>query len=289
MPRARNLKPAFFKDAKVVACSFEARLLFQGLWCLADYMGRLKYVPIEVKMELFPADSVDVEACMAELQKNGLIEIYTDHSGATLVQVLGFSKHQNPHVNERRDKNKNPLPCLPSSKEIGSPQEELGGEKLSEEQRLIGALVALREYSESDPADSLNLIPDPFNLIPNSIIEKILHLSGGPKKPAQSKSAKPNQKTQLPTDFELTDDLRKSAEDYWAEKDRQDLSADAEFGKFEAHHRGHGSRMADWGCAWKTWYVNAIKFNRKPSGASLSGAAGFIAGHTDRDWAKGLN
>ena len=91
MARARNIKPGFFKDAKVVACSFEARLLFQGLWCLADYTGRLKYVPIELKMEVFPADSVDIEKCMTELSNVGLIEIYYDHSGSALVQVLGLS------------------------------------------------------------------------------------------------------------------------------------------------------------------------------------------------------
>ena len=91
MARARNLKPGFFRDAKVVSCSFQARLLFQGLWCMADYMGRLKYSPMEVKMEIFPADDVDVPACMEELSNTGLIEMYHDCSGAALVQVVNFT------------------------------------------------------------------------------------------------------------------------------------------------------------------------------------------------------
>lgn len=160
MARARNIKPGFFKDARVVACSFEARLMFQGLWCLADYMGRLKYIPIEIKMELFPADNIDVEARMQELRDNGLIEIYHDCSGAALVQVTNFTKHQNPHVNERVGRDKRPLPCLPGPLEVKKAEGGSDSKKLPIEQRVRDALVVLREYSESDPADSLNLIPD---------------------------------------------------------------------------------------------------------------------------------
>lgn len=157
MARARNLKPGFFKDAKVVACSFQARLLFQGLWCMADYMGRIKYVPIEAKMEIFPADDVDVPACMSELEKNGLIEIYADRSGAALVQVKNFTKHQNPHINEKQGKDKKPLPCLPGPQECKADE---SSEKPFAEQEVINAIKVLSEYYESDPADSLNLIPD---------------------------------------------------------------------------------------------------------------------------------
>lgn len=157
MPRARNLKPGFFKDAKVVACSFPARLLFEGLWCLADYKGRLKYVPIEIKMELFPADDVDVESLIGELTDQGLIQIYRDHSGSALVQVTNFELHQNPHQNERFGKDKKPLPCLPGPDEC-LPDEST--EKSHTKQEVEDALRVLREYSESNPADSLLLIPD---------------------------------------------------------------------------------------------------------------------------------
>ncbi|MBL4682527.1 MAG: conserved phage C-terminal domain-containing protein, partial [Pseudomonadales bacterium] len=145
---------------------FAARLLFEGLWCVADYMGRLKYVPLEIKMEIFPADDVDVEELIAELDKQNLIVIYLDHSGTTLVQVVNFTKHQNPHVNERIGKDKNPLPCLPSEDECKPIAVEVEEEKPSYEQQLKDALVLLREYSESDPADSLSLIPDSLSLIP---------------------------------------------------------------------------------------------------------------------------
>lgn len=69
---------------------------------------------------------------------------------------------------------------------------------------------------------------------------------------------------QLPADFTLTPTLRNRAEAYWASKQRTDLDADDEFELFTAHHRGRGTRAADWDATWQTWYGNAVRFNRKP-------------------------
>lgn len=161
MARARNLKPDFFRDSKVVSCCFESRLLFQGLWCLADYMGRLKYDPLDIKMRVFPADNVDIEKCMDELAAIGLIQIYRDSSGSALVQIRGFTKHQNPHMNERIGKDKKPLPHLPGP-------EDCQQEKPDEIQQVRDAVETLREYYQSDPADSLNLIPSSLkDSVPN--------------------------------------------------------------------------------------------------------------------------
>lgn len=209
MARARNLKPGFFRDAKVVSCSFQARILFQGLWCMADYMGRLKYNPMEVKMEIFPADDVDVPACMDELSSTGLITMYRDCSGAALVQVTNFTKHQNPHVNERQDRNKNPIPCLPGPDEVAPSDEQEGEEEPSMEQRVKDALVVLREYSESDPADSLNLIPDSLFPLPDSGSprEGAPPPAGSADKPRKSTPKAKLTKTDLINDFEIPEDL----------------------------------------------------------------------------------
>jgi len=175
MARSRNIKPSFFKDADVVGCSVEARLLFAGLWCLADYKGRIKYRALEVKMELFPADNIDIDYLMAELCRANLIEMYKDtrkdseHYDSTLVQVRSFEVHQNPHKNERQDSKGNPAKHLPSIEEckyLESEEKQKEEEKPDIKQQVKDALVVLREYSASNPADSLNLIPDSLNLIP---------------------------------------------------------------------------------------------------------------------------
>ena len=55
MARARNIKPAFFKNETLVELPVETRLLFIGLWTLADREGRLEDRPKRIKMEIYPA------------------------------------------------------------------------------------------------------------------------------------------------------------------------------------------------------------------------------------------
>ena len=49
--RARDIKPGFFKNDQLAECSMAARLLFPGLWMLADREGRLA-----IAVTLFPPD-----------------------------------------------------------------------------------------------------------------------------------------------------------------------------------------------------------------------------------------
>jgi hypothetical protein len=100
MARARNIKPAFFKNESLVELPFETRLLFVGLWTLADREGRLEDRPKRIKMEVFPADNVDVDQSLALLAASGFIERYTVN-GLSVIEILNFSKHQNPHHTEK--------------------------------------------------------------------------------------------------------------------------------------------------------------------------------------------
>ena len=63
--RARNLKPGFFKNEDLAELPFEGRLLFAGLWCLADREGRLEDRPKRIKAEIFAFDSVDVDKLLS--------------------------------------------------------------------------------------------------------------------------------------------------------------------------------------------------------------------------------
>lgn len=116
MARARTLKPSFFKNEKVVARSFPARLLYEGLWTLADRRGILKDKPQWIKMEVFPADSLDVNALLGELAERRededcpLIRRYERH-GFKCIIICGFAQHNHPHPNEQA----NDLPMPGSS------------------------------------------------------------------------------------------------------------------------------------------------------------------------------
>lgn len=138
MARARNIKPSFFTNEDLVELPFEDRLLFIGLWTLADREGRLEDRPKRIKMAVFPADNVDVDSSLARLAKSGFIARY-EARGIACIQVLNFAKHQNPHVREAASE-------LPS---IGENE--------------TSTVPAQCQHSAS-PADSLN----PYSLNPES-------------------------------------------------------------------------------------------------------------------------
>jgi hypothetical protein len=99
MARSRNIKPAFFQCEELAECSLQARLLFIGLWCIADRDGRLKDRPNRIRAEVFPYDFCDCNPLLQELHDAGFIVRYSIESEA-YIQVVNFSKHQNPHPKE---------------------------------------------------------------------------------------------------------------------------------------------------------------------------------------------
>ena len=99
MPRARNIKPAFFANEDLAEIEPIGRLLFIGLWTLADRDGRLEDRPKRIKGELFPYDNCDINALLDDLHKYGFILRY-EVDGGKYIQIVNFSKHQNPHPKE---------------------------------------------------------------------------------------------------------------------------------------------------------------------------------------------
>lgn len=89
----RSIKPDFWTDEKIVELSFQARLLFIGLWNFADNSGRMYYSPKRIKMQIFPADKHDITPLLTELQREKLIAIYTS-DWQEFLQIINFAKHQ---------------------------------------------------------------------------------------------------------------------------------------------------------------------------------------------------
>jgi hypothetical protein len=110
MARARNIKPAFFKNEHLLNLSYAARLLFIGLWTLADREGRLEDRPKRIKLDLFPDDEIDVDSLLSELHhsEGDFIKRY-EISGKRCIQIIKFLKHQKPHKKEAESE----LPPLP--------------------------------------------------------------------------------------------------------------------------------------------------------------------------------
>jgi hypothetical protein len=110
MARARNIKPGFFTNEELAELSFEARLLFVGLWLIADKEGRLEDRPKKIKAEIFPYDNVDCDDLLQRLHEKNFIARYKPSTSLVLaqgkpeekyIQIINFVKHQNPHHREK--------------------------------------------------------------------------------------------------------------------------------------------------------------------------------------------
>lgn len=80
MARIRTIKPEFWSNEQVMACSPTARLLFIGLWNFCDDAGNHPASAITIKAKIFPGDditSADTQLLLDELESNLLIVLYT--------------------------------------------------------------------------------------------------------------------------------------------------------------------------------------------------------------------
>lgn len=108
MPRTRQLKHDFFLNEELSKLRPHARLLFAGLWLLADREGRLKDEPGKIKAQLFPYESLDIDKLLKELSE-GFIMRY-EVGGKRLLAIPSLVVHQKIHPNEKASE----LPAPPS-------------------------------------------------------------------------------------------------------------------------------------------------------------------------------
>lgn len=99
MARARNIKPGFFANDQLAEIEPLGRLLFAGLWTIADREGRLEDRPKKIKAALLPYDDCDIDNLLTALHYAGFISRYVV-DGQNYIQIINFAKHQNPHPKE---------------------------------------------------------------------------------------------------------------------------------------------------------------------------------------------
>jgi uncharacterized phage protein (TIGR02220 family) len=152
MARARNIKPGFFKNDLLAECKPLSRLLFAGLWTIADKAGRLENRIKRIKAEILPYDNCNVDELLKEIESKGFVTVY-EISGQSYIQVNNWGKHQNPHVKE-------PESIIPEPYKTGA------------------SMVQTPDKPDAKTPDSLNLIPDSLNPITDiPYSEILLHLN----------------------------------------------------------------------------------------------------------------
>ena len=116
MARIRTVKPEFWTDEKIVECSLAARLLFIGLFNFADDKGCMERSPKRIKMQVFPADTIECEPLIMELITHALLTEYSVN-GNQYLYIPGFLKHQK--INRPSN---SAIPLPPEFTEISAPE-----------------------------------------------------------------------------------------------------------------------------------------------------------------------
>jgi len=94
--RARNIKPGFFTNDDLASISPLGRILFAGLWTIADREGRLEDKPAKIKACLLPYDRCDVNKLLDLLVGKEFIFRYCADE-KNYIQITNWHRHQNPH------------------------------------------------------------------------------------------------------------------------------------------------------------------------------------------------
>ncbi len=195
MARSRNIKPGFFSNELLADLPAHDRLLFVGLWCLADRDGRLEDRPKRIKMELFPCDSYDVSVGLESLRDAGFVDRYKFEQ-FSVVEIVNFSKHQNPHGSEKDS-------ILPDRDGYLTVNERRKNVVLIGKSKKVH--VKEREFNVNPPLDNVDLPLDnaliPDSLIPDSLI--------------------PEYKTLVPSD-DGTGDYSSEFEQFWKAYPKRD-------------------------------------------------------------------
>ena len=249
MARARNIKPSFFTNEQVSDNCPLGRLLFIGLWTMADYKGDLEWKEKTLKIQILPWDECSVKSLAINLDKSGLVRLYSDGNKIYL-NIPNFEKHQNPHKNER-DKGSD----IPRYTEDMRQAIDLQGLTINRDSSGLKP-----ESSHSDRADSLLLIPD------SPIAESVIPMSQQVA-PAQQAAAPKKRATRLP------DDWRPDRE-YWEAAQLINKSITQEWFVATAHKfkdywiakSGKDATKADWLATWRNWIRRDVENQTAPKG-----------------------
>ena len=243
MARARNIKPGFFRNADLVDLPFETRLLFIGLWTIADRAGRLEDRPKQIKMEIFPADNLDCDAMLNQLAEIGVIDRY-EAAGKRFIQIINFDKHQNPH----RDEKESSIP--PRGAEQQSEHCEHGANTVQAPCEHGANTVAIGLIPDS-------LIPDSLNLSASAERVALEHELSPSHQPSVPTAPSAKRGTRLPAAWQCPDDWVAEAMAIRPGWSRQDLLRVADgFRDYWIAVPGTKGLKSDWRATWRNWCRN---------------------------------
>lgn len=121
--RIRTIKPEFYANEEIAELHPLTRILFTGLWGLADVRGRLEDRPKRIKVSVLPYDDHDVDGALSDLDRAGFIKRYSVNGGR-LIQVVNFEKHQ--RISGKEAENESLFPSVSEADTSEEPVKQQG-------------------------------------------------------------------------------------------------------------------------------------------------------------------
>ena len=282
MARARNIKPGFFQNELLADLPPLARILFAGLWTLADRAGRLEDRPKKIRAQVLPYDDCDCNELLQSLHNAGFVQRYIV-GDASYIQIVTWEKHQNPHVRE-------PESCIPdqdknSSSTVKAPDKNSSSTSSA---RLIPSSSS-PDSSSPDSSSPDSSSPDSSSTV--EITDHCLDRESGsrnieknaestpPLRAGQAQLPDPEPKRRPPIGTRLPEDwaLPKAWGDWALQQqptwtpDRVRQAADAFRDHWIANANRKEGRKADWFATWRNWVRREKPSNVSagPPGATL--------------------
>lgn len=115
MARTRQIKPGFFLHTELAELDPLCRLLFIGLWTIADREGRLKLNPKKIKAEVLPYElggTTQVIGWIHQLSSTGFLKLYKS-ADCDYIEIVNFKKHQHINKDEKASEIPSPEQCEP--------------------------------------------------------------------------------------------------------------------------------------------------------------------------------
>ena len=174
--RIRTIKPGFWSNEILAQVSPLGRLLYIGLWQLADREGRLEDRPTRIQHEVLGYEkNCNIEALLGELLKGGFIW-RCQVEGVAMIYIPSFLSHQRPNAHEPKSLlashdvahactcmhelgNHAMFPSLPPSPDLSSPDLKRGEHERGDAKIPVnGTPNGLKKITPEELLEGWNLI-----------------------------------------------------------------------------------------------------------------------------------
>ena len=172
MARIRTVKPEFFRheglqDLEEKQPKLKPMLVFEGLWTVSDKNGIFEWRPRQLKLDILPFVTFNMEQTLSILSDSGYI-IPFEHAGKQYGIIPTFKDHQRITGTEAKSSGKFPIPDEETLKKRQgntkeTPEQQQG--RLEREREKEREKERERSIGVSDQ-DRLPPTPAPFIMIP---------------------------------------------------------------------------------------------------------------------------